>query len=122
MYDWFSLHSRQFHIYKIFLEPCLDVNHNKVEHGEISIVNCVNCTCKDGALQCVTLVCPVLSCPPEAQIQETNQCCKFCPGDKIIKKNSLNTTFRWQKINFHFKTYNKSMKIEQTKKNEMNEK
>lgn len=66
-----------------------------MEHGEFSITGCVNCTCTDGVLGCAQIVCPQLSCPPETQIQETNQCCKFCPGDeKTIAENIINTSFR----------------------------
>lgn len=76
-------------------ENCLDNNHRLVEHGEFSITGCVNCTCTDGVLGCAQIICPRLSCPPETQIQETNQCCKFCPGDvKSIDDNIINTSFR----------------------------
>ncbi|XP_055313801.1 protein kinase C-binding protein NELL1-like isoform X2 [Sitodiplosis mosellana] len=68
------------------LKNCLDNNHRIVEHGEFSITGCVNCTCTDGVLGCAQIVCPQLSCPPETQIQETNQCCKFCPGDDYCGK------------------------------------
>lgn len=77
------------------LENCLDNNHRIVEHGEFSITGCVNCTCTDGVLGCAQIVCPQLSCPVQTQIQETNQCCKFCPGDeKSIDENIINTSFR----------------------------
>ncbi|XP_031629925.1 protein kinase C-binding protein NELL1-like isoform X2 [Contarinia nasturtii] len=67
------------------LKNCLE-NHRIIEHGEFSITGCVNCTCTDGILGCAQIICPILSCPPETQVQETNQCCKFCPGDDYCGK------------------------------------
>lgn len=79
----------------VSIENCLDSNHRIVEHGDFSITGCVNCTCNDGVLTCAQIVCPQLSCPPATQIQETNQCCKFCPGDKkSIDENIINTSLR----------------------------
>lgn len=63
-----------------------------LEHGETFITGCINCTCTDGGLNCPHIICPQLSCPPENQIQETNQCCKFCRGEE--KENIINSSFR----------------------------
>nr|CAD7260549.1 unnamed protein product [Timema shepardi] len=55
------------------------------DHGEsVSLKQCVECECRDGAMHCKKIdpetVCPQLECSPQEQFSIPGVCCKFCRG------------------------------------------
>nr|CAD7393764.1 unnamed protein product [Timema cristinae] len=50
----------------------------------ISLKQCVECECRDGAMHCKKIdpetVCPQLECSPQEQFSIPGVCCKFCRG------------------------------------------
>jgi von Willebrand factor type C domain len=61
-------------------EPCY-FNKKDYDHGDNHITGCSNCTCDDGSVKCVSIVCPTLLCPEIKQLSVADECCKFCQGE-----------------------------------------
>ncbi|XP_051885662.1 von Willebrand factor C and EGF domain-containing protein-like [Pristis pectinata] len=48
-------------------------------------IDCINCACLNGEVECYYRPCPVLECAREEWFLEPNQCCFTCRQDKIVK-------------------------------------
>jgi protein kinase C-binding protein NELL len=62
------------------IETCY-LNSKDYDHGEKHITGCNNCTCVDGSIKCVNILCPQLTCPESKQISVADECCKYCQGE-----------------------------------------
>lgn len=77
-----------------FSEPCRTKGDIVFEHGDtINLEPCLPCICLNGVVKCDKIdeqtQCPVLECDVSEQFSVPDQCCKFCPGMKIILKLNL---------------------------------
>lgn len=78
----------------LFAEPCRTKGDIVFEHGDtINLEPCLPCICLNGVVKCDKIdeqtQCPVLECDVSEQFSVPDQCCKFCPGMKIILKLNL---------------------------------
>lgn len=58
------------------------------QHGETRTIDCDNCHCIDGNVNCTKSECSTvpLTCPIEQQINDTETCCQICKGEDFIHK------------------------------------
>lgn len=72
----------------VFVEPCRTKGDIVIEHGETTNLEpCLSCICLNGVVKCDKVdeqKCPVLKCEVSEQFSVPDQCCKFCPGTKIL--------------------------------------
>lgn len=78
----------------ILTESCRTQGDIIYEHGEtVNLDPCLSCICENGVSNCHKVdisKCPVLECDVSEQFSVPDQCCKFCPGTKIIDYNNNN--------------------------------
>nr|CAD7404178.1 unnamed protein product [Timema poppensis] len=72
------------YVHVLCSEQCL-LRGVMYDHGEsVSLKQCVECECRDGAMHCKKIdpetVCPQLECSPQEQFSIPGVCCKFCRG------------------------------------------